>query len=87
VIITHRRDFDKDVEVLAKLCEGLLGPSSSTPNLQNLHHMLRKLIDIKGHSTFEMIVERLVSELHPCEIDFVWVGTYVVIDEAFFLCI
>ena len=66
VIIAHRRDFDQDVEVLAKLCEGVLGPSSCSPNLHSLHHMIRKLIDLKGHPTFEMIVERLVSTTHFC---------------------
>ena len=65
LILDHRRDFDKDVEVLAKLCEGVLGPSSCTPNLHSLHHMIRKLVDLKGHPTFEMIVERLVSKPYP----------------------
>ena len=61
VIIDHRLNFEKDVEVLCKLCEDILGPSSCTPNLHSLHHMITRLIDIKGHPTFEMIVERLVS--------------------------
>ena len=62
VIIAHRLNFDKDVEVLAKLCEGVIGPSSCSPNLHSLYHMIRKLIELKGHPTFEMIVERLVSD-------------------------
>ena len=61
IITSHRRDFIKDVEVLAKLCEGLIGPSGCSPNLHSLHHMIRALLDMKGHPTFEMIVERLVS--------------------------
>ena len=62
VIIAHRLNFDKDVEVLAKLCEGVIGPSSCSPNLHSRYHMIRKLIELKGHSTFEMIAERLVSD-------------------------
>lgn len=59
----HRLNFDKDVEVLCKLCEATFGPTSCTPNLHSLHHMIRRLIEIKGHPTFEMIVERLVRML------------------------
>ena len=66
VIMAHRRGYDKDVKVHAKLCEGVLGPTSRTLNLHSLHHMIRKLVDMKGHPTFEMIVERLVSKLRPC---------------------
>jgi hypothetical protein len=61
VILQHRMNFDKDVEVLCKLCEEVFGPSSCTPNLHSLHHMIRRLIVLKGHPSFEMIVERLVS--------------------------
>jgi hypothetical protein len=61
-IIGHRYNFDKDVEVLAKLCEGVIGPSGCSPNLHSLHHMIRRLLHLKGHPTFEMIVERLVSK-------------------------
>ena len=61
LILEHRKFFDKDVEVLCKLCEEVLGPTSCTPNLHSLHHMIRRLIVLKGHPTFEMIVERLVS--------------------------
>jgi hypothetical protein len=50
-----------NVDVLGKLCEEVSGPSSCTPNLHSLHHMIRRLIVLKGHPTFEMIVERLVS--------------------------
>ena len=64
IITAHRRDFNKDVEVLAKLCEGLTGPCACSPNLHSLHHMIRALLNMKGHPTFEMIVERLVS--NPC---------------------
>jgi len=65
IITVHRRNFDKDVEILAKLCEGLIGPCACSPNLQSLHHMIRKLLDLKGHPTFEMIVERLGSKPYP----------------------
>ena len=61
MIENHRKNFNVDVEVLCILCEEVLGPSSCSPNLHSLHHMIRKLVDIKGHPTFEMIVERLVS--------------------------
>ena len=64
LILHHRQNFDKDVEVLCKLCEETFGASSCTPNLHSLHHMIRRLIVLKGHPTFEMIVERLVS-IHP----------------------
>lgn len=60
-ILEHRSNFDKDVEVLCKLCEEVFGATSCTPNLHSLHHMIRRLIVLKGHPTFEMIVERLVS--------------------------
>jgi len=60
-IIDYRRNFDKDVEVLCKLCELIFGAQGCTPNLHSLHHMIRHLIDVKGHPTFEMIVERLAS--------------------------
>lgn len=62
IIATHRLNFDKDVEVLCKLCELLFGPQGCTPNLHSLHHMIRHLLVVKGHPTFEMIVERLASE-------------------------
>ena len=69
-IIAHIKNFDKDVEVLAKLFEDLIGPSGCSPNLHNLHHVLRKLVDLKGHPTFEMIVERLVRRPFPlCSIN------------------
>jgi hypothetical protein len=58
IILKHRKNFDMDVNVLCKLCEG---PSSCTPNLHSLHHMIRSLIVLKGHPTFEIIVWRLVS--------------------------
>ena len=61
VIIEHRKNFDNDVEVLGKLCEEVFGPTGCSPNLHSLHHMIRRLIVLKGHPTFEMIVERLVS--------------------------
>jgi hypothetical protein len=64
-IIGHRYNCDKDVEVLAKLCEGVICPSGCSPNLHTLPHMIRKLLDLIGHSTFEMIVERLVSKPFP----------------------
>ena len=43
IIASHRRDFSKDVEVLAKLCEGLIGPCGCSPNLHSLHHIIRAL--------------------------------------------
>ena len=61
MIIHHRNNFEKDVEILCKWCEDVFGPSGCTPNLHSLHHMIRRLIVLKGHPTFEMIVERLVS--------------------------
>jgi len=61
MIVDQRKNFDKDVEVLCKLAELVFGPSGCTPNLHSLHHMIRRLICLKGHPTFEMIVERLVS--------------------------
>jgi hypothetical protein len=60
-ILKHMKNFDMDVDVLCKLCEEVFGPSSCTPYLHSLHHMIRRLIVLKGHPTFEMIVERLVS--------------------------
>ena len=63
IILHHRQNFDKGVEVLCKLCEQAFGSSSYTPNLHSLHHMIRRLVVVKGHSTFEMIGERLVSKL------------------------
>jgi hypothetical protein len=60
-IIDHIRNFDKDVEVLCKLCELIFGAQECTPNLHSLYHMIRHLLDVKGHPTFEMIVERLAS--------------------------
>ena len=56
----HRLNFDKDVELLCKLSEDTFGPTSCTPNLLSLHRMIMRLIEIKGHPTFEIIVERLV---------------------------
>jgi len=61
VIIEHKKDFDNDVEVLGKLCEDVFGLTGCSPSLHSLHYMIRRLIVLKGHSTFEMIVERLVS--------------------------
>ena len=61
VILEYRKNFDHDVEVLGKLCEEVFGPTGCSPNLHSLHHMIRRLIVLKGHPTFEMIVERLVS--------------------------
>ena len=61
VILHLRNNFDKDVEVLCKLCEEVIGTTGCTPNLHSLHHMIRTLLVLKGHPTFEMIVERLVS--------------------------
>jgi hypothetical protein len=61
VILKHKKNFDMDVDILCKLCEEVFGPSSCTPNLHSLHHMIRRLIVLKSHPTFEMIVERLVS--------------------------
>ena len=60
-ITHHRTNFDSDVKVLCKLSELIFGPTGCTPNLHSLHHMIRQLIHLKGHPTFEMIVERLVS--------------------------
>ena len=64
-ILGHRYNFDNDVEVLAKLCEDVMGPSGCSPKSHSLHHMIRKLLDLKGHPTFEMIVERLASKPFP----------------------
>ncbi len=61
-ITAHRLNFDKDVEVLAKLCEDVLGPSSCSPNLHSQYHMIRELIELIEHPTFEMIVERFDSD-------------------------
>ena len=61
IILLHSKIFDNDVEVLCKLCEKVLGPTSCTPSLHSLHHMIRRLIVLKGNPTFEMIVERLKS--------------------------
>jgi hypothetical protein len=66
-ISDHRRNFDKDVEVLCKLCELVFGAPGCTPNLHSLHHMIRHLLVIKGHPTFEMIVERLASMPMPMQ--------------------
>ena len=65
-ITAYRLNFDKDLEVLAKLCEGVLGPSSCSSNLHSLYHMTRKLIELKGHPTVETIVERVVRILFEC---------------------
>ena len=59
LILDHRHNFDKDVEVLCKLCEEVFGASGCTPNLHSLLQMIRRLVVLKGHPTFEMIVERL----------------------------
>ena len=64
MIENHRKNFNADVEVLCKLCEEVLPPRSCSPNLHSLHHMIRKLVAMKGHPTFEMIVERLVCALN-----------------------
>jgi len=61
LILHHRGNFDRDVEVLCKLCEEIVGPTSCTPNLHSLHHIIRRLVVLKGHPTFEIIVKRLVS--------------------------
>ena len=64
------KNFDKDVEVLAKLCKGLIGPSGCSPNLHSLHHMIRKLFDLKGHPACNMRVECLASKTSPlCSIN------------------
>ena len=61
-LITHRRkNFDVDVTVLCKLSKLIFGPTGCTPNLHSLHHMIRYLLEMKGHPSFEMIIERLVS--------------------------
>ena len=52
----HRRNFEKDVEVLCKLCELVFRAQGCTPNLHSLYHMIRHLLVVKGHPTFEMIV-------------------------------
>jgi hypothetical protein len=61
LILKNMKNFDMDVDVLCKLCEEVLGPSSCTPSLHSLHHMIRRLIVLKVHPIFEIIVERLVS--------------------------
>ncbi len=67
LISQYRRNFDKDVEVLCKLCELLFGCQGCTPNLHSLHHMIRHLLIIKGHPYLEMVVERLASKpIHVC---------------------
>jgi hypothetical protein len=33
ILTAHRRDLTKDAEVLAKLCEGLIGPCACSPYL------------------------------------------------------
>jgi len=78
IILHHRENFDKDVEALCKLCEQVFGSSSCTPNLHSLHHMIRRLVVLKGHYTFEMIVERLVSKL-PFKIYFYKYGLFTYI--------
>jgi hypothetical protein len=69
-IVAHRLNFDKDVEVLCKLCELLFGAQGCTPNLHSLHNMIRHLLVVKGHPAFEMIVEHLASE--PVSMPFVF---------------
>ena len=59
--LKQRKNFAMNVYVLCKLCEEVFGPSSYTPNLHSLHPMIRSLTILKGHPTFEMIVEHLVS--------------------------
>jgi len=61
LVSSHRTNFDMDVEVLCKLCELVFGAQGCTHNLHSLHHMIRHLLAVKGHPTFEMIVERLAS--------------------------
>jgi len=60
IINAHRRGFAKDVEVLGKVCEDLIGPCACSPKLHSLHHVIRALLDMGGHPTFEMILEHLV---------------------------
>ena len=81
LILEHRQNFDKDVEVLCKLCEEVFGALGCTPNLHSLHHMIRRLIVLKGHPTFEMIVERLVSFCNyvVVVVEVVFVDVYVVV--------
>ncbi len=55
-IIHHRKYFNADVIVLCKLFELIFGPMGCTPKFHSLHHMIRQLIRLKGHPTFEMIV-------------------------------
>ena len=61
LIEDNRRNVDADIDVIYKLCEEVIGPADCSPKLHSLHHMIRKLVVIQGHPTFEMIVERLVS--------------------------
>ena len=61
LIRAHKANFNSDVRVLCKLSYVFFGAQGCTPNLHSLHHMIRHLLDVKGHPTFEMIVERLVS--------------------------
>jgi hypothetical protein len=55
----HRRNLEKDVEVLCKPCELVFGAQGCSPNLHRFHHVIRHLLAIKGLPTFEIIVERL----------------------------
>ena len=63
LFLEQRKNVDKDVKVLCKLCGEIFGESSCTRYIHNLHHMIQRLIVLKSHSTFEMMVEHFVSSM------------------------